>query len=535
MPRFLIDHGTATVSAALVDRIDGRWRLLGAAAFPAGVGLEAVLAYVAEGVSRALAEVADDRSAAPIAAAAAGSEWSGYERIVARSLSPRRIAVLAPNVRRAEESASAAEQAGWRVAALVSNERDGALAAAAALADPTIEGVLIGGADPSRPDEREHLATLAAHAAAVLARRPDLVTVLAGGAADHRDRFPIDRLVLAAAPTAPERAGSGNALARILTTLGGQLEGARILAARSVAALAEIAGGPVELVEVGASGGSWFRAMPGAPLEGFLVPGAALVPDAGEGEEVLDEVLAWSPLRLDRPTHRDRLRDLGTHPWWDAAGEGTLLRMAALRAALSRVEDERQRLGGTPPERMPPAEVLLLSGGVFALAPGPALALAAVDTLRRPGLGRIAYDHARLLGPLGALDEDERREMLSDLADDLLMPIGSVLVVAGGRPGREMGSLTVSSEWATSEVQPLSGGALRLIELPPGAPATIEVQLRDGSIGAGRARTTTFEASGGLGGLLVDTRGVPMRLPHAGERRREVLAQWQRSLWPGIE
>jgi hypothetical protein len=76
---------------------------------------------------------------------------------------------------------------------------------------------------------------------------------------------------------------------------------------------------------------------------------------------------------------------------------------------------------------------------------------------------------------------------------------------------------------------------LRVVELPPGAPASVELEVRDGRFGRTRAHRVGFEATGGLGGLFIDTRGVPLRLPPRTERRRELVAQWQRSLWPGAE
>ena len=551
-PRFLIDQGAATTSAALVTRLGGRWRLLAAQAFPATVELDAVLDRVTERAMRALGGLASE--------ARSWGEWRSFERVLVASMPLRRITVLGATARRAADLAAAAEQAGWRVAARMSPDRDDAVAIGAALAERTVDAVLLGGADPPRSDERDTLADLAAQAGAVVAQRPHLITILSGAAAEQRDRFSFERVILAPPARPPEASAGGNDLTRILTALGGQLDGPRFCAARAVGTLAELLEQTIEFVDVGVSAGAWFRAtppspgeagaggdgsgasstngrlQPGASLEGFLISSGALVPDELDDDEaILDEVIAWSPLRLDRPTHRDRLRDLRTHPWWDAAGEGALLRMAAVRAALARLEAMRVRVGGSPPDRMPNADLLVIAGGAFAVAPGAAIALAAADTIRRPGLTRIAHDHATLLAPLGMLDDDERRELLSDLAADLLLPLGSMLIVAGGRPGREVGSLSVSSEWATPEVQPLSGGALRLIELPPGAHATVDVQLRDGRLGQQRARAVVLEASGGLGGLLVDTRGVPMRLPQAGERRREVLAQWQHSLWPGAE
>ena len=50
-----------------------------------------------------------------------------------------------------------------------------------------------------------------------------------------------------------------------------------------------------------------------------------------------------------------------------------------------------------------------------------------------------------------------------------------------------------------------------------------------------RAKRVRFEMAGGLGGLLVDTRGIPLRLPQHPERRREALDAWQRPLWTAVD
>jgi hypothetical protein len=47
----------------------------------------------------------------------------------------------------------------------------------------------------------------------------------------------------------------------------------------------------------------------------------------------------------------------------------------------------------------------------------------------------------------------------------------------------------------------------------------------------GRGRRFAVDVAGGLGGLLVDLRDVPLRLPERQERRRELLEAWQDSLW----
>lgn len=179
----------------------------------------------------------------------------------------------------------------------------------------------------------------------------------------------------------------------------------------------------------------------------------------------------------------------------------------------------------------PPPDLVVASGGAWAVAPGPAIALAIADVIRRPASVAIAYDHARLLGPAGSIpDAGERRQLLRDVVDDLLSPLASVVIPGGIRAGRSAGRVTVHAEAGTSELDLMPGG-LELIDLPPGERATAELQFRDTVRLGGRGRRFAVEVIGGLGGLLLDLRDVPLRLPDRPERRRELLEAWQDSLW----
>ncbi len=169
------------------------------------------------------------------------------------------------------------------------------------------------------------------------------------------------------------------------------------------------------------------------------------------------------------------------------------------------------------------------------MAPGPAIALALVDGLRRAGTSVVAFDHARLLGPLGGIENPaERRTVLADLANDAFAPLGSVVVPAGLRAGRSAGRLVVHGPGGTSELDLVPGG-LELVDLPPGETAVAELDFRDTVSLGPRGRSFAVQVGGGLGGLLMDLRDVPLRLPDRLERRRELLAAWQWALWSGME
>ena len=155
--------------------------------------------------------------------------------------------------------------------------------------------------------------------------------------------------------------------------------------------------------------------------------------------------------------------------------------------------------------------------------------------MRRPGASQYAFDHARLLGALGAIpDPGERRLLISDLIDDLLAPLGTVITPAGLRGGRSAGSVRVHMTDGPSDID-LSPGGLELVDLPPGATAVAEFRFRDRVRLGTRGRHFAVDVAGGLGGLLVDLRDVPLRLPDRADRRRDLLAAWQASLWAGAD
>lgn len=524
-----LDHGTATTAAALVARTGGTWRLLGASSVPAAVDPEAVIERI-----RARLAAADPDLAATLAIGGPGGA-AGLPRVECTTTRPPEIAVVAATARVLRPLVQAAGAAGWRVRPLA---LDGAeiLPAATALADPHVTAILAGASDPPGADERGLLPDIGALVAAATERRPDLVTVLAGGLAAPGGA--VEAMLRPDRPGAtmlgPSPAsGGGEPLRRLLDGLrGGERDGRRALAT-ATATLAEVLQRRVEVVEIGQSGASRAIAAyaPGRPSEArwASVPSAALLPPAFTDAH-LDAVAGWLTVPLDRLRVRDRLRELALVPWGDAAGEGAMLRMAAARAALVRL------LAATPAlDDRPAAEVVVAAGGAWSVAPAPAVALALADAVRRPGVRGLAWDHARLLAPLGTIDDpDERRRVIGDLRDDLLLPLGSVVMPAGLRAGRPAGHLVVDGPGGPADLDLVAGG-LELVDLPPGERAVVEMRFRDAVDLGVRVKHAAVEVAGGLGGLLVDLRDVPLRLPDRPERRRDLLAAWQSALWAGSD
>ena len=260
-----------------------------------------------------------------------------------------------------------------------------------------------------------------------------------------------------------------------------------------------------------------------------VVPAAAVAPDEPD-DVVVDGVLVWSTVPSDRHRLRDRLRELRIAPWADVAGEGIALRMAAARAALGRlVEHTSGADWSTAPD------LVVTSGGVWSTRAGPdrhAGHSSMSSGARARASTRSTID--RLLGMLGAIpDPGERRLIMTDLADDLLAPLGSVVTPAGLRAGRSAGSLVVHA-----------GGRRDGARSGPGWPGAgrprarrdrgRRVPLPRHRAARRRADVTSPSTSAvASAGLLVDLRDVPLRLPDRADRRRDLLAAWQAGLWAG--
>jgi hypothetical protein len=494
---------------------------------PAGIDVDAIVRLLLERTA-----AGDPELARTLGIARAGAVRN-LPRLVAKSARPQRLAAIAASERAVGPLAEAARRSGWGVVAATPQSAD-PLSMTTLLLDPAIDAVLLGAGEPPGPDERRALDDIASLVAAVAGRRPELTVILAGSMAEELSRFEAHQgerqgeVLLVPVATAGDPPGS--AIRELLDDLRAPRDDARRAISRAAASLADALDRRVEVVDIGFDGGLRATAVPGVAGARSRVT-ASFIADAGlvprePNDETVDRVLAWSTIAIDRHRLRDRLRELRFAPWSDAAGEGARLRLAAARAALAILME------ATPHHESDPApDLIVASGGAWAVAPGPAIALAIADVVRRPAAVGIAFDHARLLAPLGSIpDGTERRQLIADMADDLLAPLASVVIPGGIRQGRSAGRVTLRAGGGSSEMELIPGG-LELLDLPPGERGTADLHFRDTVRLGGRGRRFAVDVAGGLGGLLLDLRDVPLRLPDRPERRRELLEAWQDSLW----
>jgi hypothetical protein len=512
-----------------------RWRLLGSLAAPAGAPIETLASTLAARLLSTDPRMGVDLGVSP-------ENVVDLPRLEARSTPPQTLAVLGASRRAVGLLESVAARTPWRVRTASPESHDPREMTELALR-PEVTAVLVGAGDPPGPDERGWLDDLAGLVGAATRRRPELRVVLAGPVAarpawaEGAGRpFDGSQERIIEGPPLGMRSGPDEPLREILEGLL-PATGSRHTAVRALLSLADTLDRTVELIDIGLDGGLRAMASPGIADQGpaavaVRTAPAALVPgdvdDAG-----VDEVLAWTTGSLDRHRMGDRLMDLRVAPWADVSGEGARLRLAATRAALARLAEHSPDIG-----MMPSPDVTIVSGGAFSVAPARAVALAVADTIRRAGATQLASDHARLLGPIGTIDDpDERRDLVADLADDLLAPIGSLVVIAnvpsGRRSAKGVGRITLDGD--AHARHDLASGEVAFIDLAPGDRAMATLEFRDAVRVGHRARRVSVPVSGGVAGLAVDLRDVPLRLPERRDRRRAALAAWGELAWPGDE
>jgi len=177
------------------------------------------------------------------------------------------------------------------------------------------------------------------------------------------------------------------------------------------------------------------------------------------------------------------------------------------------------------------ADLLIGAGRTIAAAPRPAQAAQLlVDGVRPLGVTQLALDAAGALAPLGALDDGEIAEGMGSLRDDLLVPLGTSVVCRGGRAGQIVMRILIRRPgWPEIGPIELRSGQVQIVPLPRGHEAELQIELLNGAMlgTAGHPAKVLASATGGVVGLVLDARGIPLVLPRRTDDRRAVLASWR--------
>lgn len=529
MPRaelaILLDIGSAWAKAGVIGQVRGRWRLVAHAAQPTAWG------------SAALREALVDQLAAASDARLAGridDLLADARRIECHTAAPPRLAVVAVSRELSGSAARrAAEAAGWHVVESVTLDDGRDLADRLALlqAADVRAWLVAGGFDGARSPRAIEAAALVA-----AARREGGGPVIWAGSADLADDIAalFEPGVVAAVPNPrpdARREEPGPLRDHLVELLrhevGGSDESHLVSATfgRGIGALAALTGLRILGVDLGAGSATRALAEPdgsvttriharGGLAGAVLAPGAAarvarVAGDAGDEAAVADVL----------QTLRARPATLPETPEELAATQATA------RVQLAALVDDG--VDG-------PVDLLVGAGRTIAAAPHPGQAARMLlDGVRPLGVTQLAIDAAATLGALGSLPDEQVREGVSLLGEDLLVPLGTAVVCRGGEAGKLAMRVTMHrAGWPTVGPVDVRAGQLQVIPLPRGQVADLTIEPV-GSVSLGQPRRTPrihARASGGSVGVVLDARGVPITLPRRGDDRRQVLAGWRDTL-----
>jgi hypothetical protein len=522
----VLDVGSAWAKAGIVGRARGRWRLVAHAAQPTAWG--------ATELRRSLIE-ALEANGDPRLVDRYDDLLSGANRIECHTA--RRAARLAVVAVSREVSGSAArraaEAAGWEVAELVTLDDGRSLAERlAALQAAEVDAWLVaGGFDDGRSPRALEVAALTA-----AARLPESGPVVWAGSRSLDDEvvamFEPDAAEAVANPRPDARRDDAEALRLHLggllrTTIARDDEShlASITLPRALGTLAAGSGLSLMAVDIGASGAMLAVAEPDGTTSVRIHAGGGL---AGA---VMARGAAGRVSRLagdagEEATVADLLQTLRAHP---ASLPETPEELAAMQAAA------RMQIAALVDDApIGAADLLIGSGATIARAPLAAQsARMLLDGVRPLGVTQLAIDQASLLGPVGSLADDELREAITLLSDDLLVPLGTSVVCRGGTAGQLAMRVTVHrAGWPTAAPVEVRVGQIQVLPLGRGQEAEIDIELGHGiSLRTGRrSHRVRATATGGSVGLILDARGVPIGLPRRADDRRELLAMWRDAL-----
>lgn len=523
----LIDAGSAWTKASIVGRTRGRWRIVAHAAQPSAWDESTLIEAL---VSR-MGDAVDQRLRAGVSGIVAAAP-----RIACHTPArPGRLAIAAVTSEVSGSAARrAAESAGWLVVEAVAADDGRSLPERlTALIGAEVDAWLVaGGFDNAQPEQAIEAAAVVAAArgggrSPVIWAGSEALTDEVAGLFDpgivatvRNPRPSVEKEDLE-----PLRHYLEVMLDRLIES-GGTQNLAPIGLRRAIGEIAREEGLRVGAVDLGARYATWVLA-DGTGSE--VIAESRVFASGGLGAPTLGSSasigrLARSlPIAVDELAVADTLQNMrsrpGTVPYTD---EELAVTFAAARNRLADLAEQR---GAEP------VDLLIGGGRVIAAAPTPMHALRLLlDGMRPPGVTQLAIDAAGVLAPLGSLPDDQISEGIGILRDDLLVPLGTVIVTRGGRTAQvAIRARLHRTGWPDPEPVEVRYGQVVVLPLPRGEVADLELELEGGAVlpAGRRVHRARVAVTGGVVGLVLDARDVPLHLPRRLDDRREVLASWR--------
>jgi len=274
-------------------------------------------------------------------------------------------------------------------------------------------------------------------------------------------------------------------------------------------------------------------------------------------EAGLENILRWVPFDIDESDLRNRIKNKMIRPTTiPQTLEELKIEQAISREAL-RVSFEQHKslavgLKGVQRERdiseafkqdgagetlinMLTLDLLVGSGGVLSNAPRRSQAmLMMTDALQPEGFTRIAVDSIFMLPHLGVLATVNEQASTEVFEKDCLIHLGTCISLAKGsigKPEENCISYKITMSDGRKMEDSLPYGHLRVV--PLGSDQEVEIEVvpaKKFDVGAGKGKPVLKKISGGIVGIVIDTRGRPVTLAKDKASRVAQLQRWAKAI-----
>ena len=255
----------------------------------------------------------------------------------------------------------------------------------------------------------------------------------------------------------------------------------------------------------------------------------------------IEEIQRWLPTLVPSEETVTRLENAVLRPYGiPQTMDGVFLTHAIIRQAVLLTMRRMRRLywyllkNETEPETLPTFDLIAARGGSLVHTSQDGLiALSLLDAIQPTGLARLVIDWASIWPQLGALAQLVPMAAAQVLERDGFRELGTVVAPLGEANDGEQGvNIRIVREDDTVIEADIPAGTVQQFPLGLDEQAIIEVRpSRHFDIGAGRKGLGgRAQIRGGSLGVIVDTRGRPLRLSQDAQVRRNKLQEWLRNL-----
>ena len=272
-------------------------------------------------------------------------------------------------------------------------------------------------------------------------------------------------------------------------------------------------------------------------------------------EAGLENILRWVPFEIDQADLRNRIRNKTIRPTTiPQTLQELIVEQAIAREALRLAFEQHKQLAvelrGTQQQRtiseafaqteggeslvnMLGLDMIVGSGGVLSHAPRRQQSmLMMIDAFQPEGITRLAVDSIFMMPQLGVLAQVNQEAATQVFERDCLVHLGTCIAPVGvAKPGDACLSVRVEQAEKETIVDDVPFGQLRLYPLGVGQKAQVRLQPdRRFDVGGERGNPLETEVTGGVVGLVVDTRGRPLEISPESKLRVPDLKKWTEAL-----